>query len=310
MLTFVPMLEIIRHIEYLITEYDCVLIPGLGGFVLQDSPAHISTDGKYWYAPSRTIVFNPTLSHNDGVLASSIMKARHIDYHQALLLIERDTNTLRALLRNIGDCVTFGELGDFVITERGIIAFESKKSRFISLQSFGLGNLNVLPLRELTQTVPNKNNRSKRKEPNDDVIHFTIRRRIAQRIMAMAATILLLFAVSLPLTDQPINENMATLIPTEMIEATTITDCINNKAQNGEYLIVVSTLTNRESALLKLQEFHNKGISDPIFLHEDGKRVYLYTRSFINRKEAFIYLRNALDNNTPFSDAWVMQVKK
>ena len=32
------MLELVRHIEYLLTEHDCVLVPGLGGFVLQYVP--------------------------------------------------------------------------------------------------------------------------------------------------------------------------------------------------------------------------------------------------------------------------------
>ena len=78
----------------------------------------------------------------------------------------------------------------------------------------------------------------------------------------------------------------------------------------GEYLIVVSTLTDRESALLQLQKFHNNGVTEPIYLFEDGRRAYLYTHSFTQRKEAYTYLQKQLAGETPFPDAWVMRAGK
>ena len=91
---------------------------------------------------------------------------------------------------------------------------------------------------------------------------------------------------------------------------TSITDDVNNQVSDGEYLIVVSTLSNRENALLQLQKFHNDGVSEPIYLYEDGRRAYLYTHSFAQRKEAFAFLKKQLVGATPFADAWVMRVGK
>ena len=56
------MLELVRHIEYLLTEHDCVLVPGLGGFVLQYVPARFSEDRKSIQPPGKQITFNSSLS--------------------------------------------------------------------------------------------------------------------------------------------------------------------------------------------------------------------------------------------------------
>ncbi|MBQ8424125.1 MAG: hypothetical protein IJY36_07725 [Coprobacter sp.] len=307
------MLEISRHIEYLLTEHDCVLVPGLGGFILQDISARLSADGNQWLAPTRSIVFNPALTYNDGLLAASLMKARSTDYHQATTFIDRDVATLRALLRKEGDRVAFGRLGDFILSDDNVLTFETNESYPLSLHSFGLAPLNIMPLRELTSPQQREKiiiNTTEVKRRDNDVIHFTIRRRVAHRVMAIAATILLLFAVSLPLTNEPYDHDLATLAPTTMITPTVVADNQNTATPDGEFLIVVSTLTSRENALLKLQQFHNSGVTEPIFLFEDDNRVYLYTRTFTDRKAAFTYLRGELKNNTPFPDAWVMKVEK
>ena len=50
------MLELVRHIEYLLTEHDCVLVPGLGGFVLQYVPARFSEGRKSIQPPGKQII--------------------------------------------------------------------------------------------------------------------------------------------------------------------------------------------------------------------------------------------------------------
>ena len=82
------MLELVRHIEYLLTEHDCVLVPGLGGFVLQYVPARFSEDRKSIQPPGKQITFNSSLSYNDGLLAQSLMRTLDIDYGKAVAMIE------------------------------------------------------------------------------------------------------------------------------------------------------------------------------------------------------------------------------
>lgn len=298
------MLAITKHIEYLLTEHDCVLIPGLGGFVLQDRPARFSTEENIFYPPTRSIVFNPTLTYNDGLLAASFMRAQHISYEQASQCIEQEIATLHALLQKAGNRVAFGNLGCFLLTGDNTLTFEPSPDYLLNLNHFGLPTLSLLPVKELTSSRNVASEKAEtRIETEERVIHFTIRRRVFNRVMAAAALLLLLLVTSVPFATAP-EADQASLTPA------TLTDEVNNRVAEGEYLIVVSTLTDRESALLQLQKFHNNGVTEPIYLFEDGRRAYLYTHSFTQRKEAYVYLQKQLAGETPFPDAWVMRAGK
>ncbi|MDE6309109.1 MAG: hypothetical protein K2L81_02835 [Muribaculaceae bacterium] len=83
------------HITYLLGRHDCVIVPGWGAFVASYEPAHIDTAAGIIYPPSRTMAFNPSLNHNDGLLASSIARAEGITYDQASELIATTVKGMR-----------------------------------------------------------------------------------------------------------------------------------------------------------------------------------------------------------------------
>ena len=62
------MIELAQHIEALLLENDCVIIPGFGGFVAHLTPAVSVEEGNVFIPPIRTIGFNPQLRLNDGLL--------------------------------------------------------------------------------------------------------------------------------------------------------------------------------------------------------------------------------------------------
>ena len=111
------MLELVRHIEYLLTEHDCVLVPGLGGFVLQYVPARFSEDRKSIQPPGKQITFNSSLSYNDGLLAQSLMRTLDIDYGKAVAMIEHWVDEIKRSFSEPGDSYAFGELGTFVLSD-------------------------------------------------------------------------------------------------------------------------------------------------------------------------------------------------
>ena len=57
------------HIERLLLVHDCVIIPGVGGFVLQTLSAKYQEKDHLFCPESKEIVFNPMLKHNDGLLS-------------------------------------------------------------------------------------------------------------------------------------------------------------------------------------------------------------------------------------------------
>ena len=82
------MIELAKHIEYLLLENDCVVIPSLGGFIAHYQPAHYEESEGIFLPPIRSIGFNPQLTMNDGLLVQSYMQAYHTDFPDATRKIE------------------------------------------------------------------------------------------------------------------------------------------------------------------------------------------------------------------------------
>lgn len=87
-------MSIIDHIQYLICRHDCVVVPGLGAFVSQYVPAQISSDGLMLLPPSRMLVFNNVISHDDGLLAGSVARRDGMSYESARAEVARDVEML------------------------------------------------------------------------------------------------------------------------------------------------------------------------------------------------------------------------
>ena len=71
---FCNMIELSKHIEVLLLENDCVIVPGLGGFIAHKRQAAYSIQKGEFMPPLRTIGFNPQLIMNDGLLVQSYMQ--------------------------------------------------------------------------------------------------------------------------------------------------------------------------------------------------------------------------------------------
>ncbi len=67
-------MKIDQHISDLLYCYDCVIIPDFGGFVANYRSAEIDKKRNILYPPSKGIIFNKNLVHNDGLLANKIAK--------------------------------------------------------------------------------------------------------------------------------------------------------------------------------------------------------------------------------------------
>ena len=58
--------ELSRHIESLLVSNDCVIVPGLGGFVTQYVTARRVDEENLYLPPYRTVGFNGQLTINEG----------------------------------------------------------------------------------------------------------------------------------------------------------------------------------------------------------------------------------------------------
>ena len=90
------MIELARHIEILLLENDCVIIPDIWRFysALINLARYIKEENLY-LPPVRTIGFNPQLTINDGLLVQSYMQAHHTDFPDATRMIEEEVAGLK-----------------------------------------------------------------------------------------------------------------------------------------------------------------------------------------------------------------------
>ena len=81
---FALVIELDRHIEILLLDNDCVIVPGFGGFVAHHVEARYDKSDNSFLPPLRSLGFNPHLKNiNDSLLAQSYVEAYDISYPEA-----------------------------------------------------------------------------------------------------------------------------------------------------------------------------------------------------------------------------------
>lgn len=128
------MIELAKHIEVLLLENDCVIVPGLGGFIAHRRQASFSEHTGEFQPPLRTIGFNPQLVMNDGLLVQSYMQAYNTDFPDATRRIEKIVTEMKDQLYQQGQ-VELKNVGTIYYNMNGGYAFEPATSSFL-LQAY------------------------------------------------------------------------------------------------------------------------------------------------------------------------------
>lgn len=139
------MISIIEHIEYLVVDNDCVVVPGWGAFIAQYNASHTDSTLQYFAKPTRKIGFNGSIHHSDGLLATSMMRKHGISYNEATKLIDENIAVYRQLIQE-GTELPFGRLGFFTCGEEGKAEFVPFYHEMSNDAFFGLLNFNFITL--------------------------------------------------------------------------------------------------------------------------------------------------------------------
>lgn len=92
------MKSIVLHIEYLLRRSDCVVIPGIGALVARHLPARFSESEGMIYPPVRELSLNPSIIHDDGMLAASVARAEGLKFEEARLKMMEMIADLKSIL--------------------------------------------------------------------------------------------------------------------------------------------------------------------------------------------------------------------
>ena len=141
--------ELSRHIEILLLDNDCVIVPGFGGFVAHHIPAEC--DEHVFRPPFRTIGFNPQLKHNDYLLAQSFVEAYDISCPEAIRRIEKEVEEIKQNIAYQGQ-YDFNGIGVIRLDAGERLIFTPCKAGLLTPSLYALSNLYVDELSEETTT--------------------------------------------------------------------------------------------------------------------------------------------------------------
>jgi len=145
-------------------DYDCVIIPGFGGFVCNERPAWYDDDKEEMVPPSRDVLFNPNLTHNDGLLAQEIIRSAGLSFSEAMKLAKEEAAFITAELLG-GNQVAIQGVGRLYAGEDGVNRFTPDAELVRTLNSFGHSRIPLAKLQAKQIEKPlNKPEEQQKKE--------------------------------------------------------------------------------------------------------------------------------------------------
>ncbi len=315
------MKNLAQYIEELIIQHECVIVPGLGGFVTYRDKASIRNNQLY--APTQRVRFNQLLTYHDGLLTEAYMRDRQISYAAALEAIETDIKLITTSL-NSGNTFILGRIGALSLSADNTIILKNEDCKFLP-ENIGLP---VVNLKQLT-AQSNK----------DNTITLNIPR-ASSNIIRYAAMIIAVFIFSLsiptPVTDatheasfyrvqsteyrvQNINsiDTIGAIETIGTIDNTIATiDTINTtkhqKTRNSQlatinykYHLIIASLTTQAEAEEYIAN-HTHFEKTHLQIIESKGKFRISAAGFNKYKEALQYM-DSIRNDVPIAkNAWIM----
>jgi hypothetical protein len=141
-------------IAELLHKHECVIVPGLGGFLTSYSPARIHPVNHVFVPPSRYIVFNANLTYNDGILANYISEVKNISFRESMDQIIHWVNEQLNKIKNGKEC-TIDNIGSFSFDRENNLQFEpSNKVNYLA-DSYGLSSFVSPPIKRYDDILLN-----------------------------------------------------------------------------------------------------------------------------------------------------------
>ena len=177
---FAVVIEIERHIEILLLDNDCVIVPGLGGFTAHHVEARFDESDDVFLPPLRTLGFNQQLKINDSLLVQSYIEAYDISYPEALRRIEGEVEELRQRLANDG-YYEMADIGVLEMNEDGNIIFTPCEAGILTPELYGLSSFEMQPLMAEESTTSASNTQVQKPNVEPTPITTTVFDQVGQK---------------------------------------------------------------------------------------------------------------------------------
>ncbi len=136
-----------NYIHNLLFRYDCVIVPGFGGFITNAVSAKVDHFSNTFHPPTKQITFNAHLINNDGLLANYIASSEDISFQQASKKIEAIVKTWKSTLQS--ESIVIDKVGLLSLNEEQQIIFEPTSTSNYLTATFGMTSLSSPAIKRL-----------------------------------------------------------------------------------------------------------------------------------------------------------------
>ena len=319
------MLEISRYIKDLLFIHDCVILPGLGGFVANYSPAVENPLTNEMLPPSKAVSFNRNLKQNDGLLINCLAESEKLSYPEAERAVELYIEDISVRLRR-SERVVFNELGDLFYNKRHKLQFEPAKNINFLADLFGMESF------ELPDLIFQENPQIRSLIIKENIWNrFSLKRKVYAAVTIPFFLGLALIPVNLSNNQHqstasfsimestpdvqktksvkvnekvsPINE-LVSFEPRIKIIYAKPKHAIQNKSVKGKYYLIAGSFSNIENA--KILKTVIEANSYPATIIKNKNLFAVALNKFGSKKEADRFRRKVLQKN-PNASCWVLQ---
>lgn len=311
------MLNLEKHINDLLYHYDCVIVPGLGGFVANKQNAILNDKTGIFTPPRREIGFNRSLSHNDGLLINHIANNEGISFKDCLDKISKHVNILKYQLK-CGETIHIGEAGLLKNDAIGNTLFIPNNEQSFCTESFGLTTFHFNTLEQI----------KKQKEPSHQFVRRTLSLKSSRQIAASIALILGLLFVSPELENRTQQSSFSDFFtthdhPVMSIESPEIKNenihieksiieekpaAIEAQVIENKFFIIGGSFKQKQPAEEFLSKLVKKGMSEAEIIQGSNNRFRVSLSAFVEKEEAVVALNKFREQNG-YTSAWLFTKK-
>lgn len=303
------MSTVAQQISNLLFSHECVIIPGLGAFVSTTISAQFDADRNVFLPPSKEIGFNRSLSHNDGLLISTLAQKNAISYGKAKVMVEEFVAQIMAKAQQ-GEKVVIEKVGTLKQDALGYLQFSYENSESYLTDSFGLSSFHFTPAVKPKPVVENKD------------VRRLLRPVGLKRIAASVAIVVGLFAVSQRVDNPTLNrdvnsagafsfvysnESKAEVEETISIAPEEVEDVAVEvePVEKDSYFLIAGSFKTQTQADQFLQKIKKQGEEQAFVLASPNNRFRVAIEGFVSKEDAVDELR-LYRKQEAYKTVWVL----
>lgn len=142
-----------QHISALLYDYDCVVVPQLGGFVTNYKPAQHDEKSGLAHPATKDIRFNKNLTKSDGLLETTIADGMGMSFEDASRGLKREVEKCWSKL-NGGERIKFNKIGVLYIDDNKNLRFEPSSDQNYLKNTFGFESFALPAMRKEETPTP------------------------------------------------------------------------------------------------------------------------------------------------------------